>query len=479
MELTGLLLGAGASYDVGMPLVWELDDEFKTFLTPEKLRTLNNQWRSNGSGYPDDVIDNLVKLLERDDMHYEDVLGNLEVNFHRPNGEAYHSLYAILAEIVYGLLLEKHTHNIDFIEGHIRFLKGISALAQANTPLWVFSLNHDLMIECLSAHSGVPLNCGFTEKEIQLPLRDSNGLVVGEIKAQVLPGELIDRQALPFFGPGEEGLNLLKLHGSLDVFAFRDGKDLLKFIPSSTSVRGVIETLRSANEELLYIDPTTPRGRIWTINNINYADYAGEMQFLRKTLLAGAFKFDDRFSQVLPKKLLNHFVSNLNYLTHLVCIGYGFADDHINQVIRKWLESNSNRRLTIVDPKLGHVPEILSHLAPQIESLTLNGTDYLDQIGCLERTRLENVGRRYSSWRRNNRTVADSRINEFRRQERRRSIGKVLDFMRTLPIKGGDVDLAELGLTRAEFLEFFLRLVPITSPEDALESFLSKQEPIS
>ena len=87
MELTGLLLGAGASFDVGMPLVWELDEEFKTWLTPEKLRSLNNKWRSYGNGYPDDAIDSLVKLLERKDMHYENVLGNLEVYFRRqPKG---------------------------------------------------------------------------------------------------------------------------------------------------------------------------------------------------------------------------------------------------------------------------------------------------------------------------------------------------------------------------------------------------------
>jgi hypothetical protein len=39
--LTGLFLGAGASYEAGMPLVWELTAEIRNWLTADKLRELN------------------------------------------------------------------------------------------------------------------------------------------------------------------------------------------------------------------------------------------------------------------------------------------------------------------------------------------------------------------------------------------------------------------------------------------------------
>jgi len=39
--LTGLFLGAGASVEVGMPLVEELTEKLKNELTPDKLRELN------------------------------------------------------------------------------------------------------------------------------------------------------------------------------------------------------------------------------------------------------------------------------------------------------------------------------------------------------------------------------------------------------------------------------------------------------
>jgi hypothetical protein len=47
-QLTGLFLGAGASYEAGLPLVWELTDELKKWLTPAKLREFNQGWRLQG-----------------------------------------------------------------------------------------------------------------------------------------------------------------------------------------------------------------------------------------------------------------------------------------------------------------------------------------------------------------------------------------------------------------------------------------------
>ena len=76
--LTGLFLGAGASFEVGMPMVWELTSELRGWLTPEKLRVLNQGWLADGGGHPADVIDDLAAVLERPDVHYESILGFLE-----------------------------------------------------------------------------------------------------------------------------------------------------------------------------------------------------------------------------------------------------------------------------------------------------------------------------------------------------------------------------------------------------------------
>jgi hypothetical protein len=49
---TGLFLGAGASFECGMPLVWDLTAEIGAWLTSEKLKDLNCHWRAHSLGYP-------------------------------------------------------------------------------------------------------------------------------------------------------------------------------------------------------------------------------------------------------------------------------------------------------------------------------------------------------------------------------------------------------------------------------------------
>ena len=74
MNLTGLLLGAGASFDIGMPLVKELHRDLKRYMTPDKLQSRNLWQKSRGVGVPDEAIEVLVALLHRYDLNYEHTL---------------------------------------------------------------------------------------------------------------------------------------------------------------------------------------------------------------------------------------------------------------------------------------------------------------------------------------------------------------------------------------------------------------------
>lgn len=137
------------------------------------------------------------------------------------------------------------------------------------------------------------------------------------------------------------------MHGALDIFAINDGKDLLKLLPVQAGQQGPIDSLVAANEDLYFPEPRSPRGRANIMNEIAYADEQGVMQFLRRSLLAGAHKFDARHSQTLPMSMIKHFQANLNFVSHLVCIGYGFGDIHVNHVIRSWLEFTDTRTLEL------------------------------------------------------------------------------------------------------------------------------------
>ena len=409
-------------------------------------------------------------------MHYENILGFLQVQGQRRSGaeQSYDGLYMFLSDIIYALLQERHLRNVEYIERTVRYLDGIKSLIEENAPLWIFSLNHDLIIECFAADVGIPIKSGFTEETIRLPRRSPNGTVIGHLEAEVLPEHVLKEQGLPFLNKGQTGINLLKIHGSLDVFTFRDGRDVLKLLQDGEGIKGVLSSLRIANDELRYVEPGWPDG-VTTRNEIMFADESGEMQFLRRSLLAGAYKFDPRHSQVIPNELLAYFRTNLNYLTTLVCIGYGFGDLHINQVIREWLEFSGERHLTIVDPNASQVPNEFLHVAPQVELVVSDCTDYLDQVGGIAREPIEYAGRRFGAWRRGKGPEADAMFGEFVQEEMNHYIDKAVEWAKKLPIRDGDIDVEALDTTVEELSRVMITDVAIPSPPEVIEKFLQEQ----
>lgn len=192
------------------------------------------------------------------------------------------------------LLYYRQVNNDVFLEKTLPRYDGIRALAEANAPLWVFSLNHNVMIEAIAARLSIPLRSGFSASTVTLPRRDASGRKKGEIRAEVLTKIDLEHGAMNFPNPPQPGIYLLKIHAALDIFTFNDGQDLLKLIPSAPGQGGVIDVLRAAIEDLFYLLPGAPGGRAKPTNEIAYADDQGVMQFLRRSLLAGAFKFDKR-----------------------------------------------------------------------------------------------------------------------------------------------------------------------------------------
>ena len=462
-NLTGLFLGAGASYEAGMPLVSDMTDRLKEWLTCDKLRSLNDGWNSHGLGFLDTTIDDFETVLSRPDLNYEDLLGHLETQFrrHSSTSQDFHGLYSWLVDIVYHLLYYLHVNNVDLIKRSLSYYEGLSALADQNRPLWIFSANHDVIIECVAIRCGIPLNSGFTSEEVSFPRRDQSGKVIGRLSAEVLPGNHLESLAMPFFQNGTRGINLLKIHGALDVFTFRDGNDLSKIRPLGGNVEGILNALKSANEDLRSPHP------LRATNEIVYADDAGELQFLRRSLLTGAFKFDSRNSQVLPQSLLRHFESYINSLRTLVCIGYGFGDTHINSVVRKWLEFSRDRRIYIVDPHLESIPPMLRHLAPQVELHSLKATDYLDRFAGIVRSSHEATEKEFSFWIRDNSSSCESELRMFAREWQ---IKKSIEWIKSLPLRDGNIDTESVGITMEDLIQE--SKCQIVTPEELMREFL-------
>lgn len=431
-----------------MPLVWELTAEIKNWLTADKLRSLNAGWRMQGGGFPDQVVDDLISILDRPDAHYEAVLGYLETQFMRQRSLAqhYHGLYSWLVEIVYYMLYYRQVNNASYLESNLPYYDGLNSLAAANAPLWIFSLNHDVMIEILAARLAIPLHTGFGPATLTLPRRNADGVRIGEIRAQILHKDDIEQRALKFPNPPQAGIYLLKIHGALDIFAFNDGHDLLKLVPDGTHPNDIIEVLRIANEELIYLFEGRPSDKVKALNEIAYADDAGEMQFLRRSLLAGAFKFSERKDQVLPKQFLKHFRSNINFLSKLIIIGYGFGDLHINLIIREWLEFSEQRSIEIVGPIQSGVPQFLLHLSSQVTLTQRSATEYFDAQAGIERTHAELQGKRVSEigrklGKQRAMEVFSASLNAYQK----RIVKTLKKNLRKLPWQNGQPDLSGIG----------------------------------
>ena len=374
--MKALLLGAGASYELGLQLVWELTGELKNWLTSGKLNQINEGWLAQGYGYSDETISLIKNLLDVDSMHYENLIGALEVEMNREqNRDRYQELHGIriwLLEIIYHLLYNRQVNNSAYIETTIKDLYGIKKLAEEAKPLWVFSLNHDINLEIIAAEYGIPVKSGFNEI-VTLPARSKEGIVVGNIEFEYLSRKNIESNNYDFFNTGEYGINLVKMHGSLDIFGqeaeINNKLNYLKIKPKNLNCAGYTTELEKVNTQLHH-----PLGK--PTNEIAYADEEGEMQFLRYSLLSGAHKFTGKIEQIAPPEFLGLFKSYANIADEIICIGYGFGDRHINDIIDNWLSISNEKNIEIINPNINNVPASLAHLSLQISIKNIGYIDY-------------------------------------------------------------------------------------------------------
>lgn len=380
MTMTGVLIGAGFSHEYGMPMVRQLTKELLDYLTTDKLRNLNKEWILQGGGYSEDVIEEFAEKLNTPNMHYEQIIGWLQIRSLQERGkrgEEFHGLYVWMVELIGWILYFRHVKNYHYLAGSVPFYRGIDALTDGKEPLWIFSLNHDLCIEMLAGELGIPLRTGFHSEIMTLPRRNEQGGVIGKLRLNSLDRNRLSFEGMNFFKQGERGINLLKLHGSLDTFLYLDETLYVKILPKHTDTRGWLETLKQVNSELIYLLNGQKRK---VTNEIAFADFDGEMQFLRRTLLAGEYKFDNRISSNTPPELLKVFGEALTAVYKLIIIGYGFEDKHINGIIIDWLRTRLGKRVLIVDPFRESIPECLMEYAPVVTIKRKPTTEWLDTI---------------------------------------------------------------------------------------------------
>ncbi|WP_350997958.1 hypothetical protein [Shewanella sp. TB7-MNA-CIBAN-0143] len=357
--MRGVFIGAGASYEVGMPLVWE----FTQTLRENILKRLDSKLFNFETD--DELKSFFIEILSNEDLHYEQIVGLLEKKHieARANNQRIHGVIVQLIECIQLLLLEEQSNTLKFLSEKIKDYYGIKSLINQERVLNIFSLNHDIVFEEILDFYKIPYKDGFYKRE-------TNYNHIAKFKA-VTSFEL-ENGDLDFFKPNECGINLIKLHGSLDVFAAEDQNLFLKSYGETSFVGSNYAEIRKVEDRNLEI---LQRDGVRTTNELCVHDRSGELQFLRRSLLSGAHKFKGLFDQIIPVSLLQFFKQQLNLIDQLTVIGYSFGDEHINDALKQWLECES-RTIVVYDPYRSDIPDEFDNYRDQFTLIKGGLTDY-------------------------------------------------------------------------------------------------------
>ncbi len=367
----GLFLGAGSSYEVGMPLVWE----FSSTLRKNVLSRLNtNLFDFNEN---EGLRNDFISLLSDESKHYEEVVGELESLYlsKKYDTQEIWGVIIQLVECIQLLLLEEQENTSELLKLKSIDYYGMVSLLNSYKGFDVFSLNHDLVMEEICNFYKIPYKDGFHEAVTNYDHITDFG---------VLNKDQIDEKQFDFFESGEVGINIVKLHGSLDTFAAEDKKLYIK----TRGKEGVAGScITAVNTSMRFMTENSTRAT----NELLVTDKSGEVQMLRRSLLSGANKFKGKFEQIIPVSFLEIFRERLRRIGHLAVIGYSFGDSHINDVLDSWM-AEGDRKITIYDPFRKSPPESLAKHESNVELVQGGFTDFcLSQDSSLDSEELRFV----------------------------------------------------------------------------------------
>lgn len=345
-----------------MPLVWEFTNELRVNVL-KQLDTTLFDFRKSPALRPQ-----LEAILSNPTLHYEQMIGELEALCLRRGPDQAAALNATrqLIDCVQILLTEDQLLTTGMLRVKMPDYAGIAGLATLNPGLDVFTLNHDVVFEEICRFHCVPYRDGFFDSPVPRYQQ------IGHFKT--LTKTQMDCANLNFFDRSTYGLNLIKLHGSIDFFAVEDKNLYLKCQPPVSSAIGshVGEVLRIEAHSVELSRTIKARG----VGELFVKGSDGEMQFLRRSLLSGAHKFQTSFEQIAPLVFFEQFKTRLGFVNELDVIGCGFADDHISAVLKDWV-SRPASVMTVFDPNLRSVPKPLASHATQIRIVNCGLTQYL------------------------------------------------------------------------------------------------------
>ena len=337
----GLLLGAGFSFDLGMPLAYELTEDFLSLYNDayvSRLALAMSAWQPYGTERPINktaIINGWGLLLDykkNSGTNYEAFLADLQnlkgvTNPTQSDRDSHNYLFVYFYDVIHTILSLYQTASYELIYEHNKqwFSKLDNLLSDQET--WVFSLNHDLYFEYLALDLRIPITYG-DDQTLTFPI--SNLEMKKHITFSCMQREKMSIDHGGFF-KNIRGINLVKLHGGLSELEYRDGALLCNLRLNKHSSRELADEFLESKEMAYYRDGNKiAGGKDRTITNM-----AGELDIISQSMLTGGKKYSRTSKIKEGEEKLKIFDDTLKGLDQLTIIGYGFGDEHINFRMRK------------------------------------------------------------------------------------------------------------------------------------------------
>lgn len=257
----------------------------------------------------------------------------------------------MLCEIIHEILITYQNISCKIIyDINKRWFSDFSSLL-GDTETWVFSLNHDLYVECLAADLGIPVSYGDTGR-ITFPIDNCNLKNLIEFGTSVRKELSIESSG---YIHGRQGINLIKLHGGISELHYQDRALSCNLVlQDKKSPQLIAEFNRQLSMGFYAYNQKIPGIQDRVITDLN-----GQLDIISASMLTGERKYSPTSKIIDGEEKLKLLEDALLVLNELTIIGYSFGDKHINFRLTNAMVLNKKLRITIVDPAIREFPNCL------------------------------------------------------------------------------------------------------------------------
>lgn len=298
----------------------------------------------------------LLTYKDKKGGNYEELLSQIQAlsedySKSQSDKDSYSYVFGLLYEIIHKLLSLYQSESYKTLYPlNFKWFSKLENLLQPEET-WIFTLNHDIFLECLAIDLGIPITYGDLGK-IEFP--KSNLEMDEHIEFSTIERNDYSYNNPGFFA-GKKGINLVKLHGGLSEHEYKNGSLLCNQNLIRNTSKELMDDFHNIMQMAFYHQGTeVPGGRDRTITNKK-----GELDIISKAMLTGGKKYSKTANHKKGEEKLAIFDKALSEIDELTIIGYGLGDKHVNFRIANAMARRENLSIKIIDPIHRQIPEFL------------------------------------------------------------------------------------------------------------------------